>query len=382
MFKDATGFGMGCSCLQATFQAGSIEEAKHLYDQLLPFTPILLALSAGSPIWRGYLCDIDCRWSVISASVDDRTEEELGHVPLKKDQYLVHKSRYDSVDSYLSEAGQLFNDIDIVKDTKFYKTMIENNVDRILAEHISHLFIRDPIAIFKEKLDCKDDQDVDSFENIQSTNWQSMRFKPPPIRDNLGQIGWRVEFRPVELQFTSFENSAFCAFVILLVHAIKQFDLNFLIPISKIDENMERAQRRNACLEQKFYFRSNVYEQEDLKTNTKKCELIEMSIDEIINGNKNFKGLSQILLDYLYMMENLDAFTLCKLKQYIKLLSKRSNGTLLTPASFIRKFVKDHPKYKHDSIVNNEVNYDLINKIYMITNRKVSCPEILFDENC
>lgn len=37
-----------------------------------------LALSAASPAFRGYLSDIDCRWSVISASVDDRTEEERG----------------------------------------------------------------------------------------------------------------------------------------------------------------------------------------------------------------------------------------------------------------------------------------------------------------
>ena len=38
------------------------------------------ALSAGAPIFRGYLADVDCRWNVISASVDDRTEEEKGLV--------------------------------------------------------------------------------------------------------------------------------------------------------------------------------------------------------------------------------------------------------------------------------------------------------------
>lgn len=35
-----------------------------------------MALSAASPIWKGYLSDQDCRWSVISGSVDDRTPEE------------------------------------------------------------------------------------------------------------------------------------------------------------------------------------------------------------------------------------------------------------------------------------------------------------------
>lgn len=34
------------------------------------------------------------------------------------------------------------------------------------------------------------------FQNLQSTNWQTMRFKPPPPNSD---IGWRVEFRPMEV---------------------------------------------------------------------------------------------------------------------------------------------------------------------------------------
>lgn len=37
-----------------------------------------LGLTAASPLWRGYIADVDCRWDVVSASVDDRTEEERG----------------------------------------------------------------------------------------------------------------------------------------------------------------------------------------------------------------------------------------------------------------------------------------------------------------
>lgn len=40
--------------------------------------PSKLALTAASPIWRGYLADVDSRWNVIAGSVDDRTEEERG----------------------------------------------------------------------------------------------------------------------------------------------------------------------------------------------------------------------------------------------------------------------------------------------------------------
>ncbi len=58
IYLDAMGFGMGCCCLQMTFQAQSLVEARHLYDQLTPLTPIMLALSAASPIWRGWLSDV------------------------------------------------------------------------------------------------------------------------------------------------------------------------------------------------------------------------------------------------------------------------------------------------------------------------------------
>lgn len=103
---DAMGFGMGCCCLQLTFQACNIAEARTLYDQLTPLCPIMLALTAASPVYRGYLTESDCRWNVISASVDCRTEEERGLKPLKENQFRIQKSRYDSIDSYLSPAGE------------------------------------------------------------------------------------------------------------------------------------------------------------------------------------------------------------------------------------------------------------------------------------
>lgn len=41
---------------------------------------------------------------------------------------------------------------------------------------------------------------TDHFENIQSTNWQNMRWKPPPAnKNNPNHIGWRVEFRTMEV---------------------------------------------------------------------------------------------------------------------------------------------------------------------------------------
>jgi glutamate--cysteine ligase catalytic subunit len=75
---DAMAFGMGSCCLQITFQARDITEGRTMYDQLSPLGPILLALTAATPVYKGFLADTDVRWNQISAAVDDRTAEELG----------------------------------------------------------------------------------------------------------------------------------------------------------------------------------------------------------------------------------------------------------------------------------------------------------------
>lgn len=43
VYMDAMGFGMGCCCLQLTFQACNIAEARTLYDQLTPLCPIMVS---------------------------------------------------------------------------------------------------------------------------------------------------------------------------------------------------------------------------------------------------------------------------------------------------------------------------------------------------
>lgn len=42
IYMDAMAFGMGCCCLQITFQACNIDEARHLYDHLAPVAPIMV----------------------------------------------------------------------------------------------------------------------------------------------------------------------------------------------------------------------------------------------------------------------------------------------------------------------------------------------------
>ncbi len=261
IYMDAMCFGMGCCCLQITFQACSVEEARKLYDHLAVLSPIMLALSAASPIFKGYLADVDCRWNIIAASVDDRNQEERGIKPLKDSQFKIPKSRYDSISTYLSPGpvvsggccghnvdsdgtdpvtGKIYgdyykdkyNDIDLVYDKEIYEKLVAEDVDHLLAKHYAHLFIRDPLVIFRELLDQDDQASSDHFENIQSTNWQTMRFKPPP--PTAPNIGWRVEFRSMEAQRTDFENAAFAIFIVLMTRAILSFSVNLYIPLSKV----------------------------------------------------------------------------------------------------------------------------------------------------
>jgi len=64
VYMDAMAFGMGCCCLQVTFQARDLSESRHLYDQLAVLGPIMLALTAATPIARGVLLDTDVRWDM------------------------------------------------------------------------------------------------------------------------------------------------------------------------------------------------------------------------------------------------------------------------------------------------------------------------------
>lgn len=164
VYMDAMGFGMGCCCLQLTFQACNITEARTLYDQLTPLCPIMLALTAASPIHRGFITDVDCRWNVISCSVDCRTEEERGLKPLKHNKFVIKKSRYDSIDSYLSPQGEKYNDVPLIYNEEDYEKLRSNGIDHLLAQHIAHLFIRDSVSLFSEKVHQNDEEDTDHFE--------------------------------------------------------------------------------------------------------------------------------------------------------------------------------------------------------------------------
>ncbi|CAD5212834.1 unnamed protein product [Bursaphelenchus okinawaensis] len=382
IYMDHMGFGMGCCCLQMTFQAVNIQEARWLYDQLTPITPILVALSAATPIFRSRLADVDSRWDIISASVDDRTAEELGEVPLKNDEFQIKKSRYDSTDCYIYPCSAAYNDIDLEYDPKVLKQLLDGGVDEILAKHIAHMFIRDPLQVFKERIEQDDAKSTEHFETIQSSNWMNMRFKPPP--PDAPEIGWRVEFRPTEVQLTDFENAAYCCFVVLLTRVIVSYKLTFLSPISKVTENMKRAQTRGAVLNQKLFFRSKLATCDAPPDNygdgpTKKPDLdtVEMTINQIINGDgKEFPGLVPLIRQFLDGAD-VDVDTRCTITQYLNFIQKRASGEIQTLAHWMREFVQEHPDYKKDSIVPDSTVYDLMVQMDEISKGTQHCHKLL-----
>eukprot|EP01091_Cochliopodium_minus_P004933 TRINITY_DN1483_c0_g2_i1.p1 TRINITY_DN1483_c0_g2~~TRINITY_DN1483_c0_g2_i1.p1 ORF type:complete len:652 (+),score=178.00 TRINITY_DN1483_c0_g2_i1:63-2018(+) len=366
IYCDAMGFGMGSCCVQCTYQCCNIKEARIIYDQFVVLAPLMMALSGACAVVRGMLSDHDVRWKIISESVDDRTDNEKHE---KEEKKRINKSRYSSVSCYISPVAPFspkYNDITIVKNEEVYEKLVkEEGMDELLAQHISHLWIRDPLVVYSDKIEIEDEKQSDHFENIQSTNWQTVRFKPPPPNS---KIGWRVEFRSMELQLTDFENAAFVTFITLLVRVLPLFDLNLYIPISLVDENMERGFKRGAVLNQKFFWRkypllSNIPQDDQ---NVNKEEIIELSLNEIINGCDHFPGFIKLIHLYLDTV-NVDDQVRNSLQPYFNLISKRASGELMTCASYVRHFVKNHPSYKNDSIVNQQINYDLIVHLHQIS---------------
>ncbi|KAI4201872.1 MAG: hypothetical protein LQ350_002919 [Teloschistes chrysophthalmus] len=211
-------FGSGTCCLQVTLQASNIEEARKLYDRLIPLAPIMLALTAVTPIYKGFLADTDARWNTLVSASDDRTEKEI---------------------------EEKHNNHSMPVPLEIKQKLIAGGMDDLLASHFARILIRDPLILCAEDLNQPDLTTSNLFEMFQGLNWQPLRFKPPPPQ-NIHDIGWRVEFRSMEVQPTDFENAAFAVFVILLTRAVLAFDVDFYMPISMVEENMETAQGRDA----------------------------------------------------------------------------------------------------------------------------------------
>lgn len=165
---------------------------------------------------------------------------------------------------------------------------------------------------------------------------------------------------------------------------------------------METAHKRDAVSSQKFYFRKDPFssrrsngdsrsgtatpqqqqqQQETSRPQTPATlgpvedEYELMTINEVINGQSKddggFPGLIPLVESYLNSM-NVDVETRCDLARYLDLIRKRADGTYWTAARWIREFVRGHERYQCDSVVGEEITYDLVKVVEGITRREGS----------
>jgi len=442
---DAMAFGMGCSCLQVTFQARNLDESRNLTDQLAILTPMFMALTAGTPFFKGYVSDWDARWNVIAQCVDDRTPGEKGSFELadlvnlrpgdsvdvlsmafettevknikncsnrwirctvssisptqlsvanlevqglrasfniaerstlkwilpggvktNPKHQLIGKSRFGTISTYISRVKPFreeYNDIVCETDDYTYESLITAGVDETMAKHISHLFIRDPLVIYKDRvMNVDDEKSTEHFESIQSTNWQNVRFKPPPLTED---VGFRVEFRTMEVQLSDFQNAAFVIFITLLSRAILYYDLDLYMPLSKVDYNIQLAYKRNAAISEKFYFRKSFREKAVINA------IGLMSLKDIICGNEFRLGLSDVCRQYLLAMCP-NQQILNQVEEYIQHVERVASGLTPTCAQTLRTFVTNHELYKRDSVISDELCAEIVKHIAGLRKRNLN----------
>ena len=191
------------------------------------------------PIMKDKLVDTDTRWEYICCSVDDRSPKE------RKAGGLL-KSRYSPINYFISNDER---NVKGLNDNKYTiniwaRKMITKRakelgveIDKTLINHLSYLLVRESLCVFEGKVDDDDENITNHFEAFQSSNWNDVRFKPPPSMDS--SIGWRTEFRTIDSQITYNQNFLFTHAVLIMGRLLgcKELNLNFYIPISKVNCN-------------------------------------------------------------------------------------------------------------------------------------------------
>lgn len=246
-----------------------------------------------------------------------------------------------------------------------------------LSQFFSHMLKYDHLFLYPKHLQPEFPSETCHFRALIGSLWPDIRFNPP--LDGSDSIGRRVEFRPMEVQMTDFENAAFVVFMALMRRAISHFDLDFYFPMEFVGENMCRAVMRDAVNQNQFWFSECVFSDEDSRgpspsdSNSNPSKgYREMSLKEImcgpggnprgsppLNGGDLLFGLVPLIHSWLDAV-NVDPEARIVLNGYLTFVAKRASGELWTTAKWMRHFIRTHEKYKADSVVPEEICYDLI----------------------
>jgi len=105
----------------------------------------------------------------------------------------------------------------------------------------------------------------------------------------------------------------------------------------------------------------------------------EMTMVEIMMGKgEYYPGLIPLVYAYLDFIK-CDSTTMERISQYLSLIEKRATGELMTAATLQRNFIRNHKAYKADSVVNEEITYDLMIACKEIGEGTRHVPELLGD---
>jgi len=351
IYMDSQAFGACQCCTQATFLTRNLEDARHLTDQLLVLAPLFMALSAATPFLRGLVAETDTRWETFQQCWDDRSEAELSS---------VRNSRCSACDLFIGGAllspdakEVVANDVEVPVHQPSIKLLTDAGVDGLLSRHVAHILVRDPILVVEGSLSSDGGAETNYWEQIQGTNWGSVRFKPPPAD---GSIGWRVEFRTPEVQLTDYENAALVAVVRVLVQVIMEERWNLVIPISLCDANDRTSGQRNAASQAKFWFPQPLAEGQSENTVR---EATQQPLSEILSGAQGIFTRCRLWLLQRQQSGACSSEALAKLEGYMSLFERRAKGELPTPAGFLRARLQRHPDYRGDGVLPAAFVHDL-----------------------
>jgi glutamate--cysteine ligase catalytic subunit len=258
---------------------------------------------------------------------------------------------YDSISYYIAKGSEKYNNAPNFEPNKEINDILnELNIDPLMKQHLNWIFIRDPLVIFEDGLPINpvaieqtiEGKILDKYENIHSTNWNTVRLKIPVPE----VCGWRVELRPLEVQKDDFSNAALLIFSNIIVRALLKYMPEFYIPISKLDQNMEICQRKDALLTEEIYF------------NLGDGEIKKYKIQDI------GKFLLDICRRYIGQDMKTTSNQKQELEKYLEFIEGRINGIIPTDARMIRNFIEKHPKYKNNSFVESDVCHDLVINLF------------------
>lgn len=355
------GFG-GCG-LQVTFSANNLEEACQMHDQLIPLGPLILALSAATPIYKGQFVATDTRWAAMCMAGDDRkSSEKLNTHP-----------RLGCTPMYLEEcfSAQQLNDRHLSSVDCFEPCLRTHGLPPALASYFSHVLSRDPLIDISRMPEAGDTSSRAQSVREEllylhtSTYWPHVRLKLPVLSAEQDTLPWRLEFRPMEAQPDVEGNAALVIGIKLLQQTIHHHALDLRIPISAVEGNFNRASHQGAVTDQEFWFAVRTRGQKQMQR-----PMYEgwASLDVIFNGGSNFAGclwmgLVPLAMTYLTQrgISKLPQAEQTHILNALNILSKRASGKKETPAKWMRTFVNEELETAFDEReISSEVYYKMI----------------------